>query len=157
MRHKTLSTLLFIMICLTAAASVQAHADLIASEPAPGATLEAPPEYIRLTFSDAVTDGETRLLFENELIELRMVETDEPGQIQGQLETDLAEGSYQVLWTAVSADGDEINGSYSFVYAPASGALLYLILAGTFIVMAAVGIVLRGRYFRQHTPSRSNV
>ena len=157
MRHKTLSTLLLIVICLMVAVSVQAHTDLIASEPAPGATLEAPPEYIRLTFSDAVTDGEIRLLFEDELIELRMVEADEPGQVQGQLETDLAEGSYQVLWTAISADGDEISGSYGFVYSPASDTLPYLILAGIFVAMVAVGIVLRGRYFRQHAPSRSNV
>lgn len=108
-----------------AAAPAGAHAALVGSDPADGASLVDAPREVVLTFSQevAITPGAVEVF----------------GEPQGQVDVGparhpphgrqvviaelprLADGSYLVTWRVTSADGDPITGSFSFVLTGAAG------------------------------------
>jgi methionine-rich copper-binding protein CopC len=97
-------------------AQVVAHAELVNSEPAPGAQLSSSPAEIRLTFSEPVGTGRIILLSDGfDPVDGLDVQSDEehPEVIFTTLPA-LAAGSYTVQWSAIGADGHEVAGSYSF-------------------------------------------
>ena len=96
---------------------VYAHAELVGAEPAPGTVVADSPQEIRLTFSEPVAAGSRVALFTPDFqgiagVESR-VEAQAPEQVVAAV-PDLEPGVYTVQWTAVSADGHEISGSYAF-------------------------------------------
>ncbi len=108
---------LFVMSLWATAVSVQAHAQLLESDPAPGSTLASPPTEIRLTFNEPI-GAESRLsLFNNAFYAQTGVESfvdpQNPNQLVATLPP-LARGIYNVNWTAVSADGHPVSGSFRF-------------------------------------------
>ena len=109
---------------LLARQPVAAHAELLASTPAPGEQVETAPAEVVLTFDDEVSDDSAFTV------------TDAGGRTVGTGELDLfvAErnvlrgevaivdpGSYTVEWTATDvADGDSTSGEFTFTFRPAS-------------------------------------
>jgi copper transport protein len=110
---------------LVVAGSILAHADLTHAEPAPGAQLVESPAEIRLTFSEPLApDSRIVLLAEGfQPIGGIATETDpaQPEVLFAPLPA-LEPGAYTVQWTAASADGHAISGSYSFSFGSTSEA-----------------------------------
>lgn len=104
-------------LCLIAAGSAAAHAELVSASPAPGAQLTESPAEIRLTFNEPVaTTSAIVLLAEGfQPVEglVGQFSADRPQEIFVPL-PELAAGVYTVQWTAASDDGHEISGTYSF-------------------------------------------
>lgn len=99
-------------------ATVAAHAELVAADPADGATLEAPPREVVLTF-DAELDPDAS----------ELTVTDADGDVVGEGGVDLqvadrnvlradmeaaAGGDYTASWVVVGTDGHPIEGTLSF-------------------------------------------
>ena len=95
-----------------------AHAGLVSSSPAADDTLTVPPEAVTLVFDGeltpdgtgfTVTDADGGVVGEGAL-DLTVAERNE---IRGDLEPG-GPGTYTVTWTAVSADGHEERGDFTF-------------------------------------------
>jgi methionine-rich copper-binding protein CopC len=90
---------------------------LVAAEPAAGATLSASPPEIRLTFNEPVTADSQIIIYGEGFQPLpgltAQLEPTNPAEVYAAV-PELAPGDYTVQWAAVSADGHEISGSYSF-------------------------------------------
>jgi copper transport protein len=102
------------LVVLTAPAS--AHAELVSSDPANGAHLDAAPARITMRFTESVNliTGGMRLLDSLG----SGVKTAEP-KVEGPTVTwplpkDLADGEYTASWRVVSSDGHPIAGAFSF-------------------------------------------
>jgi methionine-rich copper-binding protein CopC len=102
-------------LLLACAAPAVAHDELVASRPAEGALLAAPPRMLTLTFSNplgeagafTVRSPSGRATYRARLDPAnarRMSATLPPG----------GPGPYAVTWTAVAADGDTITGVLGF-------------------------------------------
>ncbi|MEM7116718.1 MAG: copper resistance CopC family protein [Chloroflexota bacterium] len=128
-----------------------AHADLELASPAPGEQLAEAPTEIRLTFSEVVGEETAVLLLTGdfELIgELDVAaEPRNPRQVVASVPT-LSSGIYTVQWTAVSADGHKISGSYNFQVEIASAATttpFFIIGAILILLLMALGSWQRSR------------
>ncbi|WP_407836233.1 copper resistance protein CopC [Streptomyces sp. DSM 116496] len=107
------------------APAASAHTDLTASTPADGATLDALPPSIRLTFSDDMSQEYAKVALTAP--DGTPAGTGEP-QVDGKsaslaVKPGLPSGRYTVGYRVVSADGHPVSGSYSFAVraaAPAS-------------------------------------
>lgn len=104
-------------LCLVAAGSAAAHAELVSASPAPGAQLAGSPAEIRLTFSEPVASSSSIVLLTADFQPVEglvgQFAADRPQEIYAPL-SELAPGVYTVQWTAASDDGHEISGTYSF-------------------------------------------
>lgn len=117
---RALVLLAVMSLVLALPASVVAHAELGTSDPADGATVEAPfAGPILLTFSEALATGSGAQL------------RDSAGQVAATSTVDgaivtltpasaLAEGEYEVQWTARADDGHIERGTIRFVVATAA-------------------------------------
>ncbi|HAP76860.1 MAG TPA: hypothetical protein DCR14_12340 [Acidimicrobiaceae bacterium] len=104
-----------------------AHADLLTSDPAPDSVLSTPPAEIVLTFTEPVdpTQDAIRVVTaDGTPVELGPVAQDlGSDSVTAALPGELADGSYVVAWSVVSADSHPIRGAFVFsVGAPSSGA-----------------------------------
>jgi methionine-rich copper-binding protein CopC len=116
------------LVCLLALFAVigpaLAHSELTDSHPAPGAQLAESPAEIQLTFSEPVTAGSRIVVLAEGFQSVggveAQVDTLNPAVIRAPL-PDLEPGAYTVQWTASSADGHEISGSYTFSVGEAAG------------------------------------
>lgn len=91
-----------------------AHAELVAIFPTPGSSVDKLSE-IRLTFSDAVSaDSQIQLLQDFVIVaDLQpMLNLNNDKELLA-IVPPLPDGVYTVSWTAVSADGHPLSGSYS--------------------------------------------
>src|SRR3954452_20546947 len=118
--------LLVVVISLTAAPAVFAHAKLIAVEPADGATLATAPASVRLYFDDPVAVGPGNAVG---AADHRSVLAGPP-RLERQdhflvlpLQPHLPNGDYSVSWRAFSDDGHLESGGIAFRVgaAPAGG------------------------------------
>jgi len=105
-------------VCLGfAVPGVLAHAELVAAEPEAGAQLVEPPAEIRLTFSEPVAVQSDIVVLGEGFAPvaglLPQLDGARPEQVYTPLPP-LEPGTYTVQWSAVSADGHEISGSYAF-------------------------------------------
>jgi len=95
-----------------------AHTRFLMSEPAPDDSLAAPPQAVQLWFSHPVeadfsrievTDSGGQQVDNKDLAR----DADDPKVLRVTLPA-LSPGKYQVNWTAVSADGHRVKGTFSF-------------------------------------------
>jgi methionine-rich copper-binding protein CopC len=108
-------------MAIVGAASVLAHADLIASEPAAGSTVAGSPSTIRLTFSQPLQNTSKIELFAGQFQPVTGLTTVVAGsEMRAVLGQPLAPATYTVQWTAVSDDGHSSEGSYQFAVAQAA-------------------------------------
>jgi hypothetical protein len=122
--HALTALLLSGLLTAAPAHASAAHAELIASSPAPDASLAAPPATVSLTFDEPVT------LADNP------VEVIGPGNVTWQLGTPTVAGAvvnapvtkggpsgvYTLVYRVVSDDGDAVSGSVRFTLTAAAGA-----------------------------------
>ncbi len=122
--HALTALLLSGLLTAAPAHASAAHAELIASSPAPDASLAAPPATVSLTFDEPVT------LADNP------VEVIGPGNATWQLGTATVAGAvvsapvtkggpsgvYTLVYRVVSDDGDAVSGSVRFTLTSAAGA-----------------------------------
>jgi methionine-rich copper-binding protein CopC len=106
-------------------AAVRAHADLVDASPGPGAQLTETPGEIRLTFSEPVGAGSFIEVYGEGFRSVGPLEPQfdaaHPEQFYVSL-PELTAGTYTVQWSAASADGHEVSGSYRFTVLPATPA-----------------------------------
>jgi methionine-rich copper-binding protein CopC len=151
MRKAIKRLLLWILVCtfLFTAKPAAAHAGLVDSEPSPGATLNSPPEVIRLTFSEPVVEGSTFTLMSADFHEIGAVspsiDPGHPEQVYGTIPV-LEPGVYTVQWHAISKDGGETDGSYSFEVRSSNGLspwFIGIIAAISVLVIVGLGLLVR--------------
>ncbi len=110
-----------VVVGLTAAMAVfapaaDAHAVLIASEPAADALVEAPPQQLTLSFNEGVTvaDDAVRLLDPAGDPVDGVTSSADGATLRAELPALTRDGSYTVNWSAVSADGHPVRGAFLF-------------------------------------------
>jgi methionine-rich copper-binding protein CopC len=122
----------------------QAHAELVTAYPAPGATLDATRLEIRLTFSERIGLGSTVRLFGPQFRAVPGVRSGvdpvAPEQLRA-IPPKLTPDTYTVEWSAISADGHAVSGSYAFaVSAPARQRPAWLFIAPPLALLMAGGV-----------------
>ena len=119
LRRFTPLVLAIALLALPAVAS--AHAELVSSDPADGAVLDAPPSEVVLTFEGEVTDESGFTVSDADGAEVGTGELDldvaERNVLRGAV-TITEPGTYTVDWTGVAEDGHPETGSYTFTYEP---------------------------------------
>lgn len=113
-----------IIAALLAAASIlffspaaHAHDELLGSEPAAGATVDAWPDALALTFSGAISqeDGASEIQVTDATgADLTAGEPEIQDNVLTQPVTGTGSGEVTVLWKVVSSDGHPISGEYAF-------------------------------------------
>lgn len=126
----------------------EAHAELVTAYPAPGATLDATPLEIRLTFSERIGLGSTVQLFGPQfraVLGVRSgVDPVAPEQLRA-IPPELTPDTYTVEWSAISADGHAVSDSYAFAVTappapPARQGPAWLIVAAPLALLMAGGV-----------------
>ena len=119
MQHaRRLSGLVAAVLLFVGVSTVAAHEELVSSVPEPGATLDAPPAEIVLTFSGELEPESGFILYSPTDEEVGTGALDlgvaDRNVIHGD-GMDAGEGTYTILWTAVGADGHPLEGTVTFV------------------------------------------
>ncbi|MCM2578560.1 copper resistance CopC/CopD family protein [Streptomyces meridianus] len=105
---------------LAGAAPASAHAALTASDPRQGAVLGSAPEQVTLTFSEkvAMSDGAVRVLDPQgkrvDTGKVRDLGRGSTVRVAAPLHPGLPDGTFTVVWKAVSADGHPVGGAFTF-------------------------------------------
>lgn len=110
-------------VALAAASPAQAHDDLIGSDPAAGAALDALPAQLTLTFSAGIAADEGASVVEVTDAAGTTLAEGSPSVSDNVLTQPLAgeaSGAVTVLWKVVSSDGHPISGEFSFTVAAAA-------------------------------------
>ncbi|MET1132082.1 MAG: copper resistance CopC family protein [Aeromicrobium sp.] len=91
----------------------QAHTSLISSDPTEGARLESVPERVVLTFSENLREpSEAGVIVDGKAVSAE-VEVDGP-RVVVTPQADAPDGTYEVNYRVVSADGHPITGTLEF-------------------------------------------
>ncbi len=118
-RAAALIALLLALLVLPAGPAA-AHDELLSTEPAADAVLDAPPAALALEFSADVLEISPTIVLTGPTGEVSL---DPPAvaatRVSVPVPADLAAGAYTVIWRVVSADGHPIQGSYGFTVQPA--------------------------------------
>lgn len=103
------------VLLLGAAAPASAHATLIGTDPAEGAVLDAAPERVTFTFNESVIGVPAGItVFDATGEEVASSATVRDARLLVDLDEEVGEGTFVVVWRLVSADGHPIGGSLSF-------------------------------------------
>ena len=118
-----------VLALLTATAFVvpaQAHAELKSSNPASGATLDAPPRTVELVFSESISlpDGDAITITGADGTKVPVTQAHAvDATITATLDASAAKsGVHTVDWAAKSADGDTVTGKFTFTMTVAAQA-----------------------------------
>lgn len=105
---------LLLLLALALPGQAWAHASLLDSEPADGASLDAAPSAVVLRFDEAVTPIALRLVGPNgQAVPLGPIET-QGGLLSATLPAGLSGGIYLLSWRVTSADSHPVAGSAAF-------------------------------------------
>lgn len=115
--------LVMLVVGCLAPRSASAHAELIETEPASGAHLNAAPGSVTLTFNESVqiVDGGMQL-FGDDGASTLLEPTSRDAVVTIPLPPDLDDGNWLVTWRVISADGHPISGVVQFSVGAATGA-----------------------------------
>lgn len=106
-----------------AASPVQAHDQLIGSNPKQGATLDKQPPWIELEFSGNIQDIGNEIQVKHDDKDVSAGELTVDGtKVKSALPDDLEPGAYTVVWRVVSSDGHPISGTVDFTLADSNAA-----------------------------------
>ena len=109
-----------VLASMLAAGSACAHAHLVSSMPADGATLSAAPNSIAITLTEAIEPAFSHLKLataSSEPVALTN-ETADGKALSAKPATPLPAGTYQVEWQVLSVDGHKTSGIFGFTVAP---------------------------------------
>jgi copper transport protein len=111
---RVLVFLLFVAIFSFRADGAFAHAVLIASEPADGALLSAPPKQVSLNFSEVIAPLALRLLdATGKITPLKTYRQEQQSLIVG-MPSEVGVGTSILSWRVTSQDGHPVGGTVSF-------------------------------------------
>lgn len=115
-----LATLLLAAAGVQSADAARFHTRLLKSSPAKDTVLTASPAAIELTFSESIEMSVSKIQLvgaDQKPLALAALTRDAKGSaatLVARITTPLAAGTYTVNWTAASADGHPVKGTYSF-------------------------------------------
>lgn len=113
----------FVGFGLMFAPAVNAHDQLIGSNPEDGAELAQQPPWIELEFSGEVQELGSEIQVMHEGQDVYAGETAFDGTtVMGALPDDLGPGDYTIVWRVVSSDGHPISGEVNFAITDDGGA-----------------------------------
>jgi copper transport protein len=124
-------TVLVLAFVLSAAGPASAHAVLLRSDPSPQTTVKAPPEAVRLRFSEPVevAFGAVRVFdVDGQRVDKGKIET-ASGRREIVVPASLPGGTYTVTWRVLSTDGHRISGGFQF-YVGAPSTISAVAVAG---------------------------
>ena len=105
------------LVALVVAATVQAHAELIATTPPDGAVLREAPRGVVLRFDEPLESSfatvEVRDPFGRRVDDRQLARVD-PRTLKAPISRSLSRGTYRVDWHVVSEDSHPIGGSFTF-------------------------------------------
>lgn len=98
------------------AGPASAHAQLVSTDPADGATISAPPSTVTLTFDEALlADTETiSINDENGNVVASQQATPDGTTVSVPWPAELTAGTFQVAYRVVSGDGHPVTGAFTF-------------------------------------------
>lgn len=131
-----------LLVSLFIFGTVYGHAELVSAEPPLGAILTQSPAEIRLTFSDAVSDGTITIIaedFTRQELQAQAGGTDTV--VFATVETPLSEGTYTVQYDVQAADRHSMNGSYTIEISTQNDGF-WLIGLGLALLVGGVGLFL---------------
>lgn len=102
------------------AAEARRHTKLVKSVPAKDSTVSTSPEALQLWFNERIELSISKVQLvgpDQKAVPLAALTRDDSRKdppVVARLVTDLADGAYVVNWTAASADGHAVKGSYRF-------------------------------------------
>ena len=119
MLHKTPIAVLMLILPGLAATAASAHPKLTVANPSADAVVATSPKELRMTFNEGLVpkfSGVELKTDKGQKIETGQAAADpaDKKQLVIPLPTVLADGTYNVVWHAVSEDTHRVNGSYSF-------------------------------------------
>lgn len=123
---------------------VFAHANILETSPQQGSTLSAPPREIVITFDQPVRPVLPLRLIAEGFSEIQQLKTTaDQNQVIGQVIA-MSPGKWTVQWAAISADGDQINGTYQFEVLPLSYRWRWILLGGA-LASGLIAVFLRSQ------------
>lgn len=144
--------LLSITLLLFTIAPVNAHSQLLSSDPAPGATLDFPPYQIVLNFNEEMGEPTRVLLLDENFVSTNLETTIDGRTLISQMPA-LGGGVFTVQYDAVSADGHPISGSYEFAVVLSGGTGM---TTGTAVAIGATVLLILVMMF-YHFRSRNRI
>lgn len=152
----SLSTLLASLLAAVAllgfaAVPASAHAEVLATTPASGTSLDQAPTTVSVRFSEPVqvaTDSIRVLAADGTRVDRgdAAAKSDDSNTVAATVRTGLAQGSYTVAWRVTSADSHPIHGAFAFAVGEAQAAAAPLADAdrGADAVVASLVHITRG-------------
>lgn len=118
MVKRVVRAVVLLVVILATPSVALAHAGLESSDPSPGAYLEASPSYVTLTFDEPVSSafGSIRVVDASAEVrlEIPLRRGDTKDVVIGDLDEQLEDGTYVVVWRVMSSDGHPVQGSFTF-------------------------------------------
>lgn len=109
-------------LTLLGGSPASAHAQLVRSSPADGATLAAVPPEVALTFNEAINPDFVTVKVSSDSGEAGRGEPEVDGDTVYQpLDPTIEQGEYTVAYKVTSADGHPVSGTISFTYSSSGG------------------------------------
>ncbi len=117
-----------------------AHTELVTSEPAAGSTVPTGLNRIILAFTEPPAAGSAITLYTGVFEAVPGVNSYVAnGQLWADLDPALAPGTYTVQWSAVSADGHTVEGSFQFAVADKPVAFPWPALLCVVVILILIG------------------
>ena len=109
-------------LVLLLAATVAAHAQLVETTPADGGTVRGTPDEIAAVFDEPLEPESTLSLRDpqGQRLTVGRVDPDDPKRLVMDDVPELAVGTYEMRWTAATADGHVERGTWTFTVAQAT-------------------------------------
>jgi hypothetical protein len=122
-RVRALASLLALSALVALPAATLGHATLVSGDPAPGSTVETPPSRVSATFDDELDGAKSSIVLvvpDGQTVGTGSL-APEDSHVLAVIVPPLGPGTYEVRWTAATADGHIERGTYHFtVAAPVS-------------------------------------
>ncbi len=141
---KLIGILFFLVLpTLLIAQQLNAHAELLEASPAPGELLSESPEQILLTFNESLGAGSDIFIFTEGFQYIDDIQVSiNNDQLIAKLPP-LENNEYNVQWSAISADGHSISGTYAFqIESTSSSDTMFYWLTGLLLIgFLFIGVV----------------
>lgn len=118
-RVRALVWLLALMLLLALPAAMLGHAALVSGDPAPGSTVDTAPSRVSATFDDELVPGKSSIVLigpDGQTVGTGSL-APEDSHVLTVIVPPLGPGTYEVRWTAATADGHIERGTYRFTVA----------------------------------------
>jgi methionine-rich copper-binding protein CopC len=141
-RYSLVVLLAFLLVFAAGVTLAHAHAEVVASEPNPGAQLSESPGQIRLTFSEPVEPQSSFKILDTKFNTLEgvnpQIDPEHPEQVYSSVRG-LDPGVYTVQWNAVTDDGGKTSGSFQFAVVETSSLRPTVLVVEILLALILIG------------------